>query len=154
MNGHCKSIALKTSRGTERSSFPAGANLSTVADLKRLVEKAHQARVPVFLTLNAPTYTSRQIPYLVELGKRLEGEVGVDALIVSDVGLIMALKDASVRIPLHISSLASAINSEAVRFFADLGASRVILPRSLSLAEIEVLIDEVGEEVELEAFIF
>lgn len=71
---------------------PAGANLSTVADLKRLVEKSHQARVPVFITLNAPIYTSRQIPYLVELGKRLEGEVGVDALIVSDVGLIMALR--------------------------------------------------------------
>lgn len=133
---------------------PVGANLQTAAELRRLVRDAHASGVPVFITLNAPSYTSEQIPYLVELAKRFETDMGIDALIVSDVGLIVALREAGVRTPLHLSSIASTLNSEAVRFFIDLGAARVILPRSLSLAEIAVIMERVRGTVELEVFIF
>ena len=49
---------------------PAGANLSTYDDLSALVGRAHAHAVPVFLTLNAPVYMERQLPYLVDLARR------------------------------------------------------------------------------------
>jgi putative protease len=131
---------------------PKGGSLETLADLKRLVDGAHRFGIPVFITLNAPYYTSEQLSWVMELARRLDGEVGVDALIVTDINLLMQLSRAKLNAELHVSSVAATLNTEAIRFLLQFGPSRIILPRSLTIPEIEEIATAIRDEVELEAF--
>ncbi len=120
-------------------------------DLKKSTARAHSRNTPVMLTLNEHYYSRDQYDYLLwYVEEALKAEV--DALIVGDVGLMVMLKERNVSIPLHISTAGTAFNSETVRFYQELGASRVILPRHLTIEEIESLANGVPD-VELEAFI-
>ncbi len=140
-------IALWLNRRT-----PRGANLLSYEALAHLVEAAHRYAIPVFLTANAHYYTREQQALVLDLAKRAV-EIGVDALIVSDPALILALREARIDIPLHISTLGTCFNVEAVGFYKDLGASRVILPRDLSLDGIRRIVAKVRDLIECEAFI-
>ncbi|PYP88090.1 MAG: peptidase U32 [Blastocatellia bacterium AA13] len=131
---------------------PKGGSLETVAGLKLLVEEAHQRGIPVFVTLNAPYYTEEQLAWVLDLAKRLDGEIGIDAFIVADINLLMRLSTAELNAATHVSSVAAALNSEAIRFLLEFGPSRVILPRSVTLPEIEKIAHSVAGQVELEAF--
>ncbi len=132
---------------------PAGANLASYDALATLVGHAHGRGVPVFLTLNAPSYNASQLQAVARLAGTAIGKIGVDALIVSDVGLLLTLAELGIDARIHISSVASTLNREAIEFYRRLGASRIILPRSLSLAEIGALAAAAAGSIELEAFV-
>lgn len=127
------------------------ANLSGVDELKEAIRLVHAHSGRITLTLNTLTYTPAQHPFLrrtVELVKA----AGVDTLIVSDLGLLLWLREAHPDLRIHLSTTASAFNSEAIGLFQDLGVKRVVLPRHLSLEEIRKLRELTS--VELEVFIF
>ncbi len=130
----------------------ATGNLQTLAELQEMVDLAHQHRAKVHLVLNAPTYTEDQVPYVCDLVAEAVDEIGIDALLVADVGLLSALMNRRSDLRVHISSLAAIHNSHAVRFFADLGASRAILPRQTRVDEAVAMAAAVPE-VEIEVFI-
>lgn len=132
---------------------PKGSGLETWDEMTRLVDGAHASHVPVFVTLNAPYYSSDQMPLVIELATRLSEEIGVDALIVTDINLLARLADAHLRAALHISSVAATLNAEAIRFLLDFGPTRIVLPRSVTLDEIESIVDQVGRQVEIEVFV-
>lgn len=132
---------------------PKGSGLETWEELARLVEGAHAARVPVFLTFNAPYYSAEQMPLVVDLATRLSEDCGVDALIVSDINLLARLSVAKLRAAVHVSSVAATLNAEAVRFLLDFGPTRIVLPRSVTLHEIGSIAGAVGHDVEIEVFI-
>ncbi len=131
---------------------PKGGSLETYAELKRLVDNAHKLKLPVFITLNAPYYTAEQLPLVLELAHKLSDEVGVDALIVTDINLLLRLSEEKLAADLHVSSVAATLNTEAIRFLLNFGPRRIILPRSLTIAEIETIINDVRDEVEIEVF--
>jgi len=131
---------------------PKGGSLETLSELKLLVDGSHRLGIPVFLTLNAPYYTAEQMSWVLELARRLDGDAGVDAFIVTDINLLMQLSEARLNADLHISSVAATLNTEAIRFLLQFGPSRVILPRSLTISEIERITSAVGDEVEIEVF--
>ena len=79
-------------------------------------------------------------------------EIGVSALIVADVGVLALAKRYAPKVPIHISTQASVVNYAAARAWHDLGASRVILARELSLDEITEIRAKAPWELELEAF--
>ncbi len=85
-------------------------------------------------------------------------EQGLDAVIVQDVGVLYFLRHELPDLPVHISTQMTVTNADGVSFFAEQGASRVILARELSLAEIRRIRQEVDisrdvPDVELECFI-
>jgi putative protease len=131
---------------------PKGGSLESYADLKRLTDGAHRLNLPVFITLNSPYYTADQIPLVIELAHRLSDEIGVDALIVTDINLLMRFSEENLACDLHVSSVAATLNTEAIRFLLNFGPSRIILPRSLSIAEIAAIADNVRDQVEIEVF--
>jgi putative protease len=131
---------------------PKGGSLENYADLRRLVEDAHKFGLPVFITLNSPYYTADQMPMVMELAHKLSDEIGVDALIVSDINLLLRLSEEKLACELHVSSVAATLNAEAVRFLLNFNPSRVVLPRSLTIPEIESILSEVGDQVEIEVF--
>jgi U32 family peptidase len=120
-------------------------------ELDQAVAAAHRSGVPVFLTLNEHYYSSAQYPYLIKYIERALAS-NADAIIAGDIGIIQTILDMNQRIKIHISTAGTAFNSSAVHFYRDLGASRVILPRHLSLEEIgEIAANTTG--IELETFI-
>lgn len=131
---------------------PKGSSVESYEEMKRLVDGAHALRMPVFLTLNAPYYSAEQAPLVIEVAKRLS-DLGVDALIVTDINLMMLLSEEKLAAALHVSSVAATLNTEAVRFLLNFGPRRIILPRSLTLAEIEDIVKAVRDEVEIEVFV-
>lgn len=86
------------------------------------------------------------LPYLQELV-----EVGVDAVLVSDIGLFMLIKNEVPNLEVHISTQANNTNWRAVKAWQDLGAERVVLARELSFAEIKEIREKT--DVELEMFV-
>ena len=77
---------------------------------------------------------------------------GADAAIVSDPGVLAAAKKAAPKLSLHISTQANVTNKYAVQFWRDMGASRAVLARELSLEEIADIHAYVPD-IELEAFV-
>lgn len=81
-------------------------------------------------------------------------EMGADALIVSDLGVITQLKKHGVRVPLHISTQANTVSYQTVLAYGELGAKRVNLARELSIEQIKDIQQNVsGSGVETEVFI-
>ncbi len=125
-------------------------NLNSYQELKEVVTLAHSQDIPVILTLNA-FYTKPQFPVLV---RQLEEglKTGVDALIVADLGLILYIKERGIKIPLHISTGGTTFNSRTTKFYRELGASRIILPRHFSVPEIVEIVQR-AKGIEMESFI-
>ncbi|MBR5409938.1 MAG: U32 family peptidase [Clostridia bacterium] len=79
--------------------------------------------------------------------------VGADAVIVSDLGLIAAIRKAVPDLPVHVSTQANVLNYAAVNAFASMGCRRVVLGREMTLADIEALKGKIDPDVEIEAFV-
>ncbi len=80
-------------------------------------------------------------------------KAGVDAFIITDPGVLTTAKRVAPQIPIHISTQANTTNARTARFWYEQGASRVILARELSLAEIYEIRANTPKELELEAFV-
>jgi putative protease len=132
---------------------PKGSGLDDLGTLRRLADDVHAAGKEIFVTLNAPYYTAEQIPLVLGLARRLGDECGVNALIVSDVNLLMRLSDERLACKLHVSSVAASLNVEAIRFLSNFGPTRVVLPRSLTLPEIAGITKALGDAMEIEVFL-
>jgi U32 family peptidase len=76
-----------------------------------------------------------------------------DAFIVSDIGLVPLLRREFPEVRLHLSTQANCVNAEAAKLYRDMGFSRIILGRELTLAEIEEIRKGVGDDLELECFV-
>jgi collagenase-like PrtC family protease len=112
----------------------ASASLPDLADLDRVVARA--AGRPVFATLNATSYPAGAMPTLVAFARALVDEHGVAGVIVAELELVLALREAGLAGRVHVSSLATCRNPGAAAFWRRLGVARVILPRHVTLAEI------------------
>ncbi len=130
---------------------PEGANL-TWPDLEHVTTAAHAAQVRVAVALNAAFYPVGAIDYILEIARRLVEETGVDALIVSDVNLLIRLQQENLPVRIHLSSLGGVFNTHSVDFFRELGVRRMILPRQLQLSEIQTIVSRKRHEMEFEVF--
>ncbi len=136
------------SSGVNRRVF---GNLNGYADLERVVEKAHALDAAVFLVLNAQQYGEQHLDALTAIAERFRS-IGGEAAIVADVSLIASLAANVPDLAIHVSSVATCRNVESARFFAGLGARRIILPRDVTVAEISA-ISAALPELEVEAFV-
>lgn len=118
---------------------PGPANLARVEDVRAVCDRAGAAGRPVYVALNAPYHTDDQVDFQVDLARRLGDEAGVAAVIVADPGLLLALGERVPDLPVFVSTVGIALNAEAVLFYRDIGARRVILSRHLSVREIAAI---------------
>ncbi len=126
------------------------ANLSSRGELRDVVHAADAYGLAVFLALNA-RYSEPQLDYLVGLCEAFEG-YGGRGVIVSDLGLLWRLRgNTSLRVTLSL--LAVAQNVPTIQAFADLGVSRVVLPRFVDWREAGTLLHPCGG-MEAEAMAF
>lgn len=121
----------------------------TDEEIARAVEYAHGKNVKVYVTVNIFAKNS-DFDKAKEYFKFLYS-VGVDAVLITDIGLIDLCKEVAPNLPIHLSTQANTMNKYAVRAWKNYGLERVVLARELSLAEIAE-IREFVPDIELEAF--
>ena len=115
------------------------------------VQFAHSKGVKVYVTANIFAHEEDfdgMAEYFIELEK-----IGVDALIVADLGVFNVAAEAVPNMELHISTQANNTNAQSALAWAKLGASRVVLARELSFEEIKSIHAKVEGKVEIEAFV-
>ena len=119
-------------------------------NLFEAVKVANSLNKKVYFTINIFAYDD-DIKKLIEKVEIIK-EAKPHALIISDVGILRVAKKYLKDIDIHISTQANILNSQAVKFWRDMGASRVILARELSIDKIEKIRKEVPD-IELEMFV-
>lgn len=122
----------------------------TPEELPRAVAFAHERGVRVHVTVNTMP-RGDEVPRLPGYLEELDA-AGVDALILADLGAFMLAGRYAPHCERHISTQQSVANSVCARAWYDLGASRVVLARELSLEEIRRIRQETPKELELETF--
>lgn len=120
---------------------------NSLSDIEKLVNYAHKFYVRIHVVINTILNDS-ELDKAVKLVKKLYN-IGVDAIIVQDMGLIKAAIDGKIPpIQIHASTQCDNRTLEKAKFFNDLGLSRVILARELSLEKIEEICENTDCEVE------
>src|SRR5690606_1845432 len=121
-----------------------------VAALGAGIERAHELGKQFYLVSNIAPHNDKVRSYLKDLAPVLEQKP--DALIMSDPGLIMLVREAWPDQPIHLSVQANAVNWATVEFWRRQGISRVILSRELALNEIREIREKVPA-MELEVLV-
>ena len=138
--------------GGEMYGLRAKAKNFTLADMAEGVAYCKNAGKKLYVTANITAH-NRDLEgvrkYFTELN-----EIGPDAVIISDPGVFSIAKETlKPEIAIHISTQANNVNAETFRFWYNLGASRVVCGRELSLREITEIRKCLPEGAEIEAFV-
>lgn len=120
-------------------------------EMKKAVEIAHEKGKKVYVTLNIIARDS-DFEGLGDYAKFLKS-IGVDAVIVADIGVFVYLREVVPDLDIHVSTQANIINSKSANLMAKLGAKRLVLARELTLEQIKEIRKNLPKEVELEVFV-
>ena len=135
--------------GGQNYSLRANAKNFNIEDISNAVKFAHSLNKRVYVTVNI-VFHDKDLEGLEEYLKELD-HIKVDAIIVSDVVVMDIWKKLKLNMELHISTQASSLNYETVKFYQSIGATRVVLAREASKEDIKRIKEETG--IEIEAFI-
>lgn len=141
-------LARFGSSATSRRPF---GNLPDDSDLEVAVNRVQDLGKHLSLVMNAQHYTSEQLDCLLRMAERF-ARIGGDALIIADPALLGLIADEGFGFGLHLSSIAACRNRQSAAFFRDLGATRIIFPRDMTLKEMARLITAFPD-MQFEAFV-
>lgn len=137
--------------GGSKLNLRAFAHNFEVDELKNGIIYAHERGKKVYVTLNVFPHNDDVIgleEYLIELY-----ELNVDAIIVSDPGIIMTAREVVPNLEIHLSTQANNVNWKSAIFWHKQGVKRIVLARELSLTEITEIRKNIPEDCQLEAFV-
>lgn len=129
----------------------AGAQIASRDELQAIVRSCHEAGGRFSITLNAPFYVDDQLPLLFDYVADLQ-RLGVDGIILADLGLLRSLHRRFPGFEYHASTLAHLSSAAAVRFYQQQGCRRVVLQRHLDVACMGDIVRQVPE-VAFDAFL-
>ena len=114
------------------------------------INEAHAQGKKFYVVVNIAPHNAKLKTFIRDLQPVIE--MGPDALIMSDPGLIMMVREAFPQMDVHLSVQANAVNWATVKFWQQMGLTRVILSRELSLEEVAEIRQQVPD-IELEIFV-
>ena len=123
----------------------------TPEQLSQAVKAAHEKNVKVYVTCNTLP-RNNEIELLPEFLKT-SAECGVDAFIIADLGVMKLAEKYAPGVQRHVSTQAGVVNYVTAKTFYEMGATRVVLARELTLDEIADIRAKIPAELELEAFV-
>jgi putative protease len=118
--------------------------------LATAIQLAHQQNKLFYIASNLAPHNNKVRTYLRDMQQVIEMQP--DAIIMSDPGLIMMVRERWPEMPIHLSVQANVVNYAAVRFWQSIGLTRIILSRELSLDEIAEIRQDCPD-IELETFV-
>lgn len=137
--------------GGEKFGLRKASKNFSIDELKEGIQYAHDRNKKVYITMNIIPHNEDLVgleDYIRELY-----DIGADAVIVSDPGMMTIIKNSVPNMPIHLSTQASVTNYETVMFWYNLGIKRIVLARELSLEEIKEIADRTPEDLEIETFV-
>ena len=136
--------------GQPRYSLRVRNNEFNHENLQLGINEAHALGKKFYVVVNIAPHNAKLKTFIRDLKPVVE--MGPDALIMSDPGLIMLVREHFPEMPIHLSVQANAVNWATVKFWQQMGLTRVILSRELSLEEIEEIRNQVPD-MEIEIFV-
>lgn len=120
-------------------------------ELKKIIEYAHSLNKRVYVPLNiyARDYMYEDVIKQI----KMLNEIKADGIIVSDGGIVEAVKEVAPELPIHISTQANTVSYHTSKFWYNNGAKRIILARELNKEEIKEIMENKPKELEIEMFI-
>lgn len=152
--GNMESLKAAINNGADAvylggKSFGARAYADNFSDeeLKEAVRYAHLYGVKLYVTVNTIIYNNEVNDFVkyIELLYR----IGVDALIMQDIGMISLVRKKFPNMEIHASTQCHNHNNEGIKLLKELGVTRIVLDREMSLEEIE----KINVDIEKEVFI-
>lgn len=119
--------------------------------LKEAVDFVHANGKKLYLTCNTLP-RNNEIPELPVFLKYAQ-DVGVDAFIIADMGVLQLARKYAPDVDIHVSTQAGIVNYAAANAYYEMGATRIVTARELSLDEIKTIRDNCPPELEIEAFV-
>lgn len=123
----------------------------TADELKEAAELVHSLGKKVYLTCNTLPRND-ELPQLPDFLK-YASQIGIDAFIIADVGVMALAKKYAPEVDIHMSTQVGIVNYETAKALYEMGASRIVTARELSLDEIKTIRDNTPPELEIEAFV-
>ena len=120
-------------------------------DIEAASKYLHSMDKKLYVTVNSFTKNS-EIESLREYAKTLYA-LGVDAAIVADLGALRTIKNAEPRLEVHVSTQANCCNYESALAYYDMGASRIVVAREMTIDEIAEMHTKIPDDLEIEAFV-
>src|SRR5574344_1372952 len=133
--------------GGKNFSLRANANNFSIEEMKEACLIAKKLKKKIYVTVNI-IFHNEDISGIEKYLKELEN-VGVDAVIVSDLFLIDIIKKKAPKLKIFLSTQASTCNTEAVKFYKSLGVERVVLAREVTKDEIKKIYGETKMDLEV-----
>ncbi|GAE02993.1 peptidase, U32 family protein [Clostridium botulinum B str. Osaka05] len=137
--------------GGSRLNLRAFADNFTDEELQEGIKYAHDRGRKVHVTINVFP-RNEDFNGLEEYLKKLY-EFKVDAIIVSDPGIIMTARETVPNLEIHLSTQANTVNFKTIDFWYKQGVKRTVLARELTLEEIKTIREKIEKDCELEAFV-
>lgn len=137
--------------GGNKLNLRASADNFTIEELKEGLEYAHSRGRKVHVTLNVIPHDEDLVgveEYLSQLY-----EIGVDAVLIADPGIMSIAKEVVPNLEIHLSTQANNLNYKSALFWHKIGISRVVAAREMSLEDLKRLRKELPETCEVEAFV-
>lgn len=133
--------------GGKKFSLRAKASNFSIEDIAEGVKFAHSLNKKIYVTVNI-------IPHCDDLNNIEEyllslDRIHVDAIIVSSLFIIEIVKKLNLNLECHVSTQISAVNEDYVKFYEELGCTRVVLARECSLNEIKMIKEHTNSELEV-----
>ena len=120
-------------------------------ELKKAVELAHSLGKKVYLTCNTLP-RNEEIEKLPEFLKYAQ-DIGIDAFIIADIGVMSMAKKYAPNVDIHMSTQVGIVNYQTANALYEMGASRIVTARELSLDEIKTIRDKTPNDLEIEVFV-
>ena len=136
--------------GQPRYSLRVRNNEFNHENLQLGINEAHALGKKFYVVVNIAPHNAKLKTFIRDLKPVVD--MGPDALIMSDPGLIMLVRENFPEMDIHLSVQANAVNWATVKFWKQMGLTRVILSRELSLEEIEEIRTQVPD-MEIEIFV-
>jgi putative protease len=137
--------------GGSKLNLRASADNFTIEELKEGLEYAHLRGKKVHVTLNVIPHNDDLNgieDYITELY-----EVGVDAVLIADPGIMSIVREVAPKLEIHLSTQASNLNYKSAEFWHKIGIKRIVAAREMSLNDLITLRKELPKSCDIEAFV-
>lgn len=122
----------------------------TIPGIKKAIDHAHSLKKKIYITFNIFAHDKHLLTIEKDMNKI--ASLGPDAFIIADPGIVRVARRVAPKIPIHLSTQANTVNSEAIKFWQEAGIKRVVLGREVTLKEIKE-IKKTAPKMEIEVFV-
>lgn len=137
--------------GGEEFSLREAADNFSLEEIKEGIAFAHRRGVKVYAAINIIAH-NEDLDGIAEFAQNIY-ELGIDAVIVADMGVFSVIRETVPELDIHVSTQANTVNHRSAAMWYKLGAKRVVLAREMSLREMKEVRDKTPMGLELEAFV-